>query len=157
MVRRLEKRQKEMLLQIDDERRNTGQYKDQARPFWTLNKVLFATSVVDLLTELLWALTWPSTHRLKRQTTVCASWNVNLRSPRKRCPESTLPVGSCRESWTMSLSPQTQWIEKSALWRANSGLFLEYSGLETTPNTCRSSEISCLLWHVLFLHFLLSS
>lgn len=31
MVRRLEKRQKEMLLQIEDERRNTGQYKDQAR------------------------------------------------------------------------------------------------------------------------------
>lgn len=30
MVRRLEKKQKEMLLQIDDERRNTEQYKDQA-------------------------------------------------------------------------------------------------------------------------------
>lgn len=31
MVRRLEKKQKEMSLQIDDERRNTEQYKDQAR------------------------------------------------------------------------------------------------------------------------------
>lgn len=31
MVRRLEKKQKEMLLQIDDERRNTDQFKDQAR------------------------------------------------------------------------------------------------------------------------------
>lgn len=33
VVRRLEKKQKEMLLQIDDERRNTEQYKDQVRLF----------------------------------------------------------------------------------------------------------------------------
>lgn len=64
MVRRLEKRQKEMLLQIEDERRNTGQFKDQARLIPTLVLV-----VVDSLA----ALSWLSTHRLKRQTVACVS------------------------------------------------------------------------------------
>lgn len=46
MVRRLEKKQKEMLLQIDDERRNTEQYKDQARLLRALLALRCISSVI---------------------------------------------------------------------------------------------------------------
>lgn len=36
MVRRTEKKMKELVLQVEDERRNTEQYKDQVRSIWGL-------------------------------------------------------------------------------------------------------------------------
>lgn len=36
MVRRTEKKMKELVLQVEDERRNTEQYKDQVRSSWGL-------------------------------------------------------------------------------------------------------------------------
>lgn len=54
-------------------------------------------------------------------TAECVSWNVSLRSQRRRWPEPTPTVGSCRGSWTTLPRRQTPWTEKSALWRASWG------------------------------------
>lgn len=44
LVRRTEKKLKEVILQVDDERRNTEQYKDQVRRFSLLTFLMYNIS-----------------------------------------------------------------------------------------------------------------
>lgn len=119
LVRRTEKKLKEIILQVDDERRNTEQYKDQA---WTVFFSLYYVILLFIPTtyrsgfDLTFNLCDPcKINRWTSWTLAWSSWSVNWKKQRKR-PRGPMPtVGNYRESLKMPQSLLMQWTVKSPL------------------------------------------
>lgn len=145
MVRRLEKKQKEMLLQIEDERRNTDQYKDQARLFsrllvlcrcpWckhTSNSV--ADGIARSTNSGICAQAEKTTNRmrqLKHQLEETEEDLARAKASRRRIQRELDDATQSTEAMTREVSTL-----KSRM-RFVPFMSVEYSsGLENTPNTC---------------------
>lgn len=85
LVRRTEKKLKEVMLQVDDERRNTDQFKDQVSPIsntlclcthWS-NDVTSSWTESVLVCVYFWVLNKPSLQRWRRPIAECVNWNVS--------------------------------------------------------------------------------
>lgn len=150
LVRRTEKKLKEIMLQVDDERRNAEQYKDQVSlrlfhlaTWWrcfafpscaahTSDCVVWHCSVAVAKSTNLWRVKKNKSLNFVQQfanclcrpirpTTACVSWSASWRRLRRRWREPTLTVGSCKGIWKTPRSRQIPWTGKSAVWRASSG------------------------------------
>lgn len=164
MVRRLEKKQKELLLQCEDERRNTEQYKDQARLFWRLLVLCrcpwcehISNSMADGIARStnsgICAQVEKATNRvrqLKHQLEETEEELARAKASRRRIQRELDDAAQSTEAMTREVSTLKSKIRFVPFMSVEynqlfSRTAQESSGLENTPNTCKSGDISCPL------------
>lgn len=157
MVRRQEKKQKELLLQCEDERRNTEQYKDQARLFWrllVLCRCPWCEHISNSSTNSgVCAQVEKATNRvrqLKHQLEETEEELARAKASRRRLQRELDDANQSAEVMNREVSTLKSKmrfvpfmsVEYNQLFSRTAQ---ESSGLENTPNTCKSGDISCPL------------
>lgn len=127
-LRQKDKKMKDLMIQVEDERKQAEQYKDQVRSHLVTDRSWCRSMRADAKMKPALYLWCPT--RRKSRTLAWSSWRGSWRSRRRNPSEPRPPAESCSGSWMRPRRPQTLWAAKSTLSRANSGR------VETEASAC---------------------
>lgn len=118
-LRQKEKKLKDLSIQVEDERKQAQQYKDQVTLIYTGAKRIQTWSFFCSQT---WQQNYPFVLcRQRRATSGWSSWSISWRRPRKRLSVWPPLGGNCRGRWRRRARPTTPWAERYRHSGANWG------------------------------------